>query len=122
METITEGCNHRVWRVQLNDWEPTGFEVEELFASIFYRDIIDPGLTILQALDLYSCNYLHQLARESITAILNTSHPNVNYPIPMEQIIYYFQFAYDSNDSSIIKKQFNLLELYNNQFCPIKKN
>ena len=117
-----EGCSRGTWQTQLFHWEPTAYDPDDLFQAVFDRVVTDPDLTLLGAFQLTGPGdpvNLHQLAAQSVAALLNASHPDVNYPLTVDEVIEEFQAAFDEGTSAAVRAQAERFEAFNLLFCPL---
>lgn len=117
---IREGCSQGFWSQERNlpNWVPTGFLPTDIFNIVFDRNAADPATTTLfQALNpVTPVTLLEQLIQQATAALLNAAHPDINYPLTVNEVISLFQAAFDSGDYETTK---NLFDQYNNLFCPL---
>ncbi len=118
-------CSQGFWGANPGAWEPTGFTPETPFVDVFDRVVNnDPTLTLLEALNLTGPGVpvnVNALIREAVAAVLNATHPDLNYPLTEEQVVQEFQNAFDSGDSNIIEAQKDRFEFFNSPvfLCPL---
>ncbi len=97
------GCNANYWLNNLNQWAATGYSPNQTVGSVFTgADPSTASLTLAQVLrggirGIYVNTFALQLLREAIVAVLNASHPGLNYPYPASQIISEVSAALASN-------------------------
>ncbi|MGF7186704.1 FMN phosphatase YigB (HAD superfamily) [Desulfitispora alkaliphila] len=116
---IREGCSPGYWgRPQhLNSWAPTEYSTDDIFNTVFNRNALDSSTTLLQAINPSTpMTLLKQLARQAVAALLNATHPAINYSLTESQVIKMFQDAFDSGEFEKTKDEF---DAYNNLFCPL---
>ena len=114
-----EGCSQGFWKTEqhLDNWPPTGYNPNDIFNTVFDRNVFDPALTLFQVLNPETpVNLLKQLSLQAVAALLNAAHPDINYPLTTAQVISKFQAAFDSGDYEPTK---DLFDAYNNLFCPL---
>lgn len=121
---IREGCTQGYWGQDqhLDSWGPTGYTPATLFKDVFDRIILsNADLTLFQAINPTPPlnDPIKQLALQATAALLNAAHPDINYPLTVNQVITMFQQAFDSNDNEIIEDTKDLFDGYNNGFCPL---
>lgn len=110
-----EGCTPGFWKNHLSAWGATGHNPGDDFDATFGVDLFDPNITLQQALNLGGAG-VKALARHAVAALLNASHPDVDYPLSSAQIIAAVQAAASSGDFETTKNQF---EAGNELGCPI---
>jgi hypothetical protein len=81
-----EGCTPGYWRNHLEAWPPTGLSPSDDFDTTFGVDFFDPDITLDDAVNLGGGG-LKKLARHGTAALLNASHPDVNYPLSTAEVI-----------------------------------
>ncbi|MDQ2087889.1 hypothetical protein RBH29_15770 [Herbivorax sp. ANBcel31] len=63
---IREGCSAGFWGrpINLNNWNQTAFNIDDIFNTIFERNVFDSPITLLQAINPQTpITLLKQLAR-----------------------------------------------------------
>jgi uncharacterized repeat protein (TIGR01451 family) len=80
-----EGCTPGFWRNHLDDW-PTRFAPGDDFDTIFGVNLFNPDITLEQAVNLGGGG-VKKLARHGTAALLSAAHPNVDYPLSLDQVI-----------------------------------
>jgi len=90
--------------------QPVAKEVERIITE---DDEKDHGPTLLQALHLSGEN-LNELIRESVAAILNSAHSEVDYPFTVSEIMSMTQIAIANEDYSETAKSFREVNDKNN--------
>ena len=115
---VTQGCSQGFWG-NLNNvehWLPTGFLPTDSFNTVFDRNVFNATFTLIQAVNLQGGN-LNALARQTVAALLNAAHPNINFPLTVDQVIEMFQTAFDSG---VYGPTIELFEALNEAFCPLR--
>ena len=121
------GCARNFWINNPDEWAAAGLSPNQTVGSVFSG--ADPSLaslTLLQALQGGN-NYFYlnqtalQLIQEAIIALLNASHPGLNYPFTPEEIIAEVNAALASNNYIAMR---NLIRKYYtaNNFLPCEFN
>jgi len=115
-----EGLSHGYWKNHLGDWPATDYSPTDTLGEIFDLPAsIDLGSsTLLEALKFQGGDTLTEKAQilfiQAVAALLNASHPNINYPLTPAQVITYVNAALDSGDEDIILELKDELDGYNN--------
>lgn len=104
------GCTPGYWRNHYASWEPTGFSTEDVFNTIFSVNYFEPDFTLGDAI-WQGGGHFERAARHGAAALLNASHPDVEYPYSVAQVIAFVQ-AGDENS-------INFLETANELGCSI---
>ena len=122
-----EGCTPGYWKQpkHLDSWLATGYSPSQTLESVF--DVPDSlqldNKTLLQALSFKGGSTLkgaaQNLLRAAVAALLNSAHPDVNYPRTTAQVIADVNAALASNDRSVMLALANALDGDNNQACPL---
>lgn len=84
-----EGCTPGFWKnVRKHGvyWVATGYSPGDDFDAAFGVDLNDPDITLLQALKAKGGG-LGKLLRHGTAALLNASHPDVDYPLSAAEVI-----------------------------------
>jgi hypothetical protein len=102
-----EGCTPGYWKNHLSAWEPTGYGKFDDFDTTFGVDFFNPDISLTQSLYLQGGQEM-SLARQGTAALLNASHPNVDYPLSAAQVIALVQ----AGDVSILEES-------NEAACPL---
>ena len=121
---VAEGCTPGFWKNHLDAWAPTGFAPGDTLESVF--DVPDSfGLdekTLLQALGFEGGNTTKGAAkillRAAVAAILNASHPDVDYEFALADIIADVNAALAGSRSDMLALAADL-DAANNAGCPI---
>jgi Beta-propeller repeat len=118
-----EGCAAGFWKQtrQLDDWVAAGFSPSQSLESVF--DVPDQcgldSFTLLQALnfkggDTEMCGASRILLRSAVAALLNSGHPDVDYPLTTAQVIAGVNAALASGDRPTILALASELDASNN--------
>lgn len=101
------GCSQGYWRTHLERWSATGYATGDDFDATFGVDLFDPDVTLGEAVQLGG-GHPNDLARHGTAALLNASHPGVNY-------------AYSEEAVKALVRQGDtaLLEAANSRSCPL---
>lgn len=114
---LQQGCTPGFWRQEqhFDEWVPTGFAPTDSFNTVFGRIVFTPDITLEEALQLGGGG-INALARAAVAALLNATHPDVNYPLTAGEVIGMFQEAFDSGDFEETAEE---LDALNNAGCPL---
>jgi hypothetical protein len=114
-----EGFTPGFWKNHPEEWAETGYTTGQTLESVF--DIPDDfgldNFTLLQALSFQGGKgkqgAAQNLLRAAVAALLNASHPDVDYPLTTAQVISQVNAALagSRNDMDTLQKQLNA---YNN--------
>ncbi|MGH9779587.1 MAG: prealbumin-like fold domain-containing protein, partial [Candidatus Acidiferrales bacterium] len=131
-----EGCTPGYWKnhtglgPQGNAWPPSGHLPGDALNSVWTIpacvDTADPKIddaTLLQALSFKGGSGIgggaRNLLRAAVAALLNASHPDVNYPRSEADVIADVQAALDSCDRNTMLQLAGELDEDNNLGCPL---
>ena len=106
------GCTPGYWKQEqhFDSWVPTGFAPGDNFDTVFGGDYFDPDITLLEALKLKGGGF-NALARHAVAALLNASHPDVDYDLTDAEVIALLQGGTEANK--------DILEYNNELGCPL---
>lgn len=112
-----QGCTPGYWRQDqhFDSWVPTGYAPSDDFNTVFGVTATFNPHTLLDAVWLGGGGE-HALARHAVAALLDASHPDINYYYTPAEVIAGVQAAYASGDFEPFK---NLLDFANNAGCPL---
>ena len=108
------GCSLGYWKNHTSNWK--GYTKNTLFSAIFENAF--PGKTLLQVLNLGGGG-LNALGRQTVAALLNAAHTNVDYPYTTSQVISMFNAVYPAGSYETLKNDF---EEKNTAYCPLSKD
>ncbi|MFP7299304.1 hypothetical protein [Neobacillus niacini] len=116
---LFEGCTPGFWRQpqHLDSWIPTGFEPLDDFDATFNVNFFDPNITLLQAVNLGGGG-IEALARHAVAALLNSAHPDVDYPLSTTDVINLVQ-GIDPTNAQEVEDLKDLFEGFNELGCPL---
>jgi hypothetical protein len=121
-----EGCTPGYWKNHTGSWPPTGYAIGQTVASVFPNASAWPdlgGATLLEALDFGGGagaeGAAQILLRAAVAALLNASHPNVEYLFPETWVLTQVDSALGSGDRDTMLVLANTLDAANNQGCPL---
>jgi len=112
-----EGCTPGYWRQEqhFDSWVPTGYAPGDDFETVFGVDAsFDPD-SLLDAVWLGGGGEF-ALARHAVAALLNASHPDINYQYSVGEILAGVLNAYATGDFEPFK---SALDYANNAGCPL---
>ena len=100
-----EGCTPGYWKNHLLDW--VGYAPGDDFDTVFGVDLFDPDINLEAALNTGGGG-VNKLARHGTAALLNAAHPDLNYPLTVDEVI----AAVQAGDSGMLAE-------YNELGCPL---
>ncbi len=115
-----EGCTPGFWKNNLDAWGPTTFNTGDLFEdeTIFDRDAFnnpdDPSL--LEVMN-FRGGGLNRLSAHAVAALLNASHPDIDYDLSVSEVIAAWQSAFDDGSRSAMNAQKNIFVGFNESGC-----
>jgi hypothetical protein len=123
--TRAEGCTPGFWKNHPAQWPATGFSTGQTLESVF--DVPNNyGLdnnTLLQALSFQGGNNAtgaaRNLLRASVAAVLNSAHPDVEYPRSTADVISAVNAALASGNRATMLGLASQLDADNNLGCPL---
>ncbi len=95
-----EGCTPGFWKNNLDAWPPTGFSPSDSFESIFMRDAFVGDPSLLEVMNLKGGG-VNRLSAHAVAALLNASHPSVDYDLTPAEVIADWQAAFDAGGGAI---------------------
>ena len=125
--TGNEGCTPGFWKnnadkkgaSQWTDpYDPTDL-VSSVFDTASFTSI--GNLTLLQGLQLGGGG-ANALTRHAIAAVLSAAHPDIDYPLTVDEIVDMVNAAYASGDADTIESLKDTLDRFNNLNCSISQN
>ena len=114
-----EGCTPGYWKVpQHHDsWGPTGYAPNDNFDQVFGVSVFGTK-TLLQVLSTGGGGE-KALGRHAVAALLNATHPDVEYGLTEAQVLIAVSDALNGGDDDVIEDLKNLLDDLNNAGCPL---
>lgn len=118
-----EGCTIGFWRNDDNsepdfaNWIPTLYQPSDIYSTVFGAG---PNITLLQALGSGGGG-LNRLLRQSVAALLNASHPEVDYALTKTEVITRTRAAIQSGDQTLIGDLAEEFDGFNNAGCPLHR-
>lgn len=97
-----EACSQGFWRNHTDRWPPTGFSPSMLFVDAFEisdfssNEIpasFDHNMTLFEAANMTGGSF-NQLLLQGTAALLNAAHPDIDYPLTVNQVRTVMQDAY----------------------------
>lgn len=108
-----EGCSPGFWKNHVEEWAATGWSPEDSFSNVFG---VGPNISLLEALNTGGGGD-KALGRQAVAALLNASHPDINYPASEVEIIAAVQDVLVLGDPDIIEELKDILDKLNNLGC-----
>jgi hypothetical protein len=105
-----EGFTPGYWKNHLDDWPPTGYSPDDSFNATFGTSL-SPDLTLDEAVNKKG-NSINSLLRHAVAALLNATHPNVDYDLTESEVIAIVQEGLSSGNYRDAK---DILEGFNEQ-------
>jgi hypothetical protein len=115
------GCTPGYWKNHTEDW--VGFAPSQLVSDVFSNAGSLGSMTLLQALSggggssLTAAKAL--LIHHAVAALLNSTHPDVDYAFTTAQIIAWTSEALASSDRDAILSLKSLFDAENNRGCTV---
>lgn len=81
-----QGCTPGFWKNHIGAWEPTGLSTSDIFDFIFGVSMFGSEFTLLDAVWARGGGN-NRLARHGTAALLNALHPDVDYPLTVDEVI-----------------------------------
>lgn len=124
--TGNEGCTPGFWK---NNADKKGasqwtdpYDPTDLVSSVFADAPPEIGsLTLLAGLQLGGGG-ANALTRHAIAAVLSAAHPDIDYPLTVDEIVDMVNAAYASGDADTIESLKDTLDAFNNLGCTISQN
>lgn len=120
-----EGCTPGYWKNHTDSWPPTGYSTVQSVESAFAQaaSYAAGSATLLEALDFGGGGGLDGasqiLLRAGVAALLNASHPDVEYQFSSIWVITQVDAALASASRDSMLAAANTLDAANNQGCPL---
>jgi hypothetical protein len=119
------GCPHDHWKAHLNHWPPTGHATGQTLESVF--SVPDAysldQVSLLSALGLPggsgAVGGARTLMKQAVAALLNASHPQIDYTLTQAQVINRVDVALASAERKRMLALAENLETQNTQGCPL---
>jgi hypothetical protein len=112
-----EGCTPGYWKQEHHScyWDDTPYNPDDNFNSTFGVSFHGANVTLVQAAWSGGGGYL-ALGRHAVAALLNASHPDVDYCWTVQEVLDAVQDAETFDDPNLYK---DLLEDCNEDGCPL---
>ncbi|HKV13228.1 MAG TPA: hypothetical protein VJ725_34125 [Thermoanaerobaculia bacterium] len=124
--TGDEGCTPGYWKNHTDSWPPTGYSPSQKVQSVFGNASLYPSLgsaTLLGALSFQGGSTLEgaagNLLRAAGAALLDASHPGVDYPRTPANVISDVNAALASGNRDTMLAVASALDADNNLGCPL---
>ncbi|MGE5827380.1 MAG: hypothetical protein ACM30G_03335 [Micromonosporaceae bacterium] len=124
-----EGCTPGYWKQQqhFDSWAPTGlsptYTAGSLFSSLAGACPALASKTLLQSLQGGGgpafCDKVRILIRAAVAAFLNAQHPDIDYPLTVQQILNDVNAAIASGNAKQVTDLASSLDDDNNGICPL---
>ncbi len=121
-----EGCTPGYWKNHTDSWPPTGYSTGQTVQSVFSAAMAYPdqgSASLLEALDFGGgpgvTGGVKVLLRAAVAALLDASHPGVDYPRTTASVISSVNTALASGSRDAMLTLANSLDADNNQGCPL---
>jgi hypothetical protein len=121
-----QGCTPGYWKNHPDSWPPTGYSPSQTVKSVFAQAASYPSLgnaTLLNALSFDGGSTLEgaaaNLLRAAVAALLDASHPGVDYPRTPASVISDVNAALASNNRDTMLSLASQLDADNNLGCPL---
>lgn len=128
-EQDNQGCSPGFWKEHTTEavWGPTGFSTNEIVASIFqgmhlslHNDTLEQTLNYDGGPGILGAEKI--LLRSAVAALLNSAHPDIDYPKMSDEVIAEVNEALQSDDRDAILDLKDELDADNNLGCGIDAN
>jgi len=124
--TGTQGCTPGYWKNHEDSWPAAGYATGQKVQSVFASASAFPALanaTLHQALSFHGGSSLEGkagiLLRAAVAGLLDASHPGVDYPRTVAQIIGDVNAALASNHQETLLSLASSIDKDNNLGCPL---
>jgi len=121
-----QGCTPGYWKNHTDSWPPTGYSPSQTVSGVFTQVVLYPSLSTASLLDTLSFaggsgvdGAAEILLRAATAALLNASHPNVNYPRTASAVITDVNSALASQFRDAMLALAAALDADNNLGCPL---
>ena len=104
---LFSACGPGFWKNHFDEWSATGYVPSDDFDVTFGVDIFDPDITLEEALNAKGGGN-NKVARHGTAALLNSVHPDIDYPLSEADVI-----------AGVQAGDVNLLSEYNEADCPL---
>jgi len=121
-----QGCTPGYWKNHTDSWPPTGYSPAQSVQSVFSEAAAYPSegaASLVQALDFNGGSGVEggvrNLLRAAVAALLDASHPGVDYPETAATVISDVDAALASGDRDTMLSLASHLDGQNNLGCPL---
>ena len=125
-EPPAEGCTPGYWKTHPASWSAAGLSPDQSVDSVFGPASSWPGLgsaSLIEALDFSGGagveGAARNLLRAAVAALLNASHPEVDFPRTPSQVVSTVSSALAGGDRDTMLSLAAELDLDNNSGCPL---
>jgi hypothetical protein len=109
-----EGCTPGFWRNHFSHWALTGYSPDMIFDDVFGCDLFGDDTTLGEAVNM--SGILKNLGFHAVAALLNASHPDVDYAYTVSEVMDIVCDAVASGDLEDAKDK---LADANEEDCPL---
>jgi hypothetical protein len=120
-----EGCSHGYWKNHEAAWGDTGYAAADTIGGVFAGNLggVDGGTSLRDALDFQGGSGVdgkrRLLLMQAVAALLNAAHPDVVFPLTVQEVLDLVEAALDSDDAEEIEARKDDLDEMNNLGCPL---
>ncbi len=121
-----QGCTPGYWKNHTGSWPPTGYSPGQKAETVFSEAAAFPSLASKSLLETLQGGGgpgaeggARILLRAAVAAVLNASHPGVNYQFAANQVTSRVNSALASGDRAAMISQGEVLDRANNAGCPL---
>ncbi|HYO13223.1 MAG TPA: hypothetical protein VE685_08530, partial [Thermoanaerobaculia bacterium] len=125
-QTGTQGCTPGYWKNHPASWPATGYQTGQRVDSVFSAASASPSLGSAGLIDALGFNggsgtegAARNLLRAAVAALLDASHPNVDYPRQPASVIAEVNAALASGSRDTMLSVASGLDRDNNLGCPL---
>jgi hypothetical protein len=124
--STASGCTPGYWKNHASAWAPTGLAPNQTLEAVF--DVPNQygldNVSLRNALDLGggsgATGAAKILLRAAVAALLNASHPSLQYPLTPQQVVTQVNAALATNNRATMLDLASQLDLYNNAGCTFR--
>jgi hypothetical protein len=117
-----DGCTPGYWKNHTEDW--VGYDPDDLVSSVFANAGSLGSMTLLEALQNGGGDTLEDAKRllihHAVAALLNSTHPDVDYAFTTAQVIAWTSDMLTSTDRDEILGLKDLFDTENNRGCTVR--
>jgi hypothetical protein len=117
-----DGCTPGYWKNHTEDW--VGYDPDDLVSSVFANAGSLGSMTLLEALKNGGGETLEDAKRllihHAVAALLNSTHPDVDYAFTTAQVIAWTSDMLTSTDRDAILGLKDLFDTENNRGCTVR--